>query len=354
MRLAVTGAVGFIGSAFCRHVLVNSKIQVYGIDKLTYAANPMTVAELSALPGFMLRQADIADPRTLRPILNEAEPDAIVHIAAETHVDRSIDETAPFITTNLNGTYHLLEAALDYYRGLPPAKQKKFLFLHVSTDEVYGSLGQTGAFSESSPYAPNSPYAASKAGGEHIVRAWAHTYGLPAIITNCSNNYGPYQFPEKLIPNMIIKALHGEILPIYGQGNNIRDWLYVDDHAAALWLILQNGKPNEKYHIGGQQEIDNKSLVESLCDMLDVRVPNSPYRPHRSLIRYVVDRPGHDFRYAMNIEKISQELGWKPTTALAEGLAQTVDWYLTHRDWWQQSRTGYTGERLGLGKAAHK
>lgn len=353
MQLAVTGAAGFIGSALCRHVLADGKARVHGIDKLTYAANPVTVAELSALPGFVLHQADIADPAALRTALQSIQPDAIIHLAAETHVDRSIDQTAPFITTNLNGTYHLLEAALAYYRSLPQARQDQFRFLHVSTDEVYGALDATGAFSETAPHAPNSPYAASKAGAEHLARAWMQTYGLPVIITNCSNNYGPYQFPEKLIPNMIIKALHGETLPIYGQGTNVRDWLYADDHAAALWLILRRGRPGEKYHIGGRQEIDNLALVESLCDLLDARLPAGKHRPHKSLMRFVADRPGHDFRYAMNIDKITRELGWRPATALAEGLAQTVDWYLARRDWWEQSRDHYAGERLGLGKAGH-
>lgn len=353
MRVAITGAAGFIGSTLCRHILAGAKAEIHAIDKLTYAANPVTLAELRTLPGFAFHHTDITDPVALRATIRKIQPDAIIHLAAETHVDRSIDQTAPFIATNLVGTYNLLEATLDHYRSLPSEQQAHFRFLHVSTDEVYGALGATGAFTETSHFAPNSPYAASKAGAEHLVRAWQQTYDLPVIISNCSNNYGPYQFPEKLIPNMILKALHGERLPVYGQGANVRDWLYVDDHAAALWLILQRGQPGEKYHIGGLQEITNLALVESLCDLLDAKLTDSALRPHKNLIQFVDDRPGHDFRYAMNIDKTSRELGWKPSIALPEGLARTVDWYLTRHDWWRSLHERYAGERLGLGKTGH-
>ncbi|MGB4102125.1 MAG: dTDP-glucose 4,6-dehydratase [Alphaproteobacteria bacterium] len=350
MRVAITGAAGFIGSALCRHILAAGGTEVHGIDRLTYAANPVTLTELRALQGFIFHQTDIADATAIRATIQAIRPDAIIHLAAETHVDRSIDQTAPFIATNLGGTYNLLEAALDLYRTASPAARARFRFLHISTDEVYGSLGTTGAFSETSSFAPNSPYAASKAGAEHLARAWQNTYDLPVIITNCSNNYGPYQYPEKLIPHMILKALNGAPLPVYGRGANVRDWLYVDDHAAALWLILQKGLPGEKYHIGGRQEMTNLALVESLCDLLDTRMQDSALRPHKNLIRFVGDRPGHDFRYAMNIDKIGRELGWAPAVPLAEGLARTVDWYLARQDWVCALETRYAGERLGLGK----
>ena len=328
------GAVGYLeGAVGC--VVITDQAQAVGAD------------------GHSSVQTDITDAAALRATIRKIQPDAIIHLAAETHVDRSIDQTAPFIATNLAGTHNLLEAALDHYRSLPPEARTRFRFLHISTDEVYGSLGATGAFHESSPFAPNSPYAASKAGAEHLVRAWQQTFDLPVIISNCSNNYGPYQFPEKLIPHMILKALYGEQLPVYGRGANVRDWLYVDDHAAALWLILQRGQPGEKYHIGGQQEITNLVLVESLCDLLDAKLADSALRPHKNLIHFVDDRPGHDFRYAMNIDKIGRELNWRPTVALAEGLARTVDWYLARQDWWRALRDCYAGERLGLGKTGH-
>lgn len=353
MRIAITGAAGFIGSALCRHFAAAGAAEIHGIDKLTYAANPVTLEELRALPSFEFYQADIADPAAIRAAIQAIKPDAIVHLAAETHVDRSIDQTAPFVTTNLAGTHHLLEAALDHYRALPQAQQASFRFLHVSTDEVYGALGATGAFTETSNFSPNSPYAASKAGAEHLVRAWHHTFGLPTIISNCANNYGPYQYPEKLIPLMILKALRGEHLPVYGRGINVRDWLYVDDHAAALGLILARGVVGEKYHIGGLQEITNLALVESLCDLLDAKLLDSALRPHKNLIHFVDDRPGHDFRYAMNIDKIGKELGWRPKLGLAEGLARTVDWYLARQDWCAALETRYAGQRLGLGKTGH-
>ncbi|MEJ0062583.1 MAG: dTDP-glucose 4,6-dehydratase [Alphaproteobacteria bacterium] len=350
MRIAVTGAAGFIGQAFSRHALA-AGAQVHGIDKLTYAANPVTVAELEAQPGFTLHRADIAEPAAMRDLIRRIAPQAVIHLAAETHVDRSIDHTAPFVATNIVGTHSLLEAALDYCRALSPAEKAQFRFLHVSTDEVYGALGaEDSAFAETSVFAPNSPYAASKASAEHLARAWHHTYGLPVMIGNCSNNYGPYQFPEKLIPNMILKALHGEPLPVYGHGKHVRDWLYVDDHAEALWLILTRGKIGEKYHIGGKAETANLALVETICAMLDAAMPGSSHRPHRNLINFVADRPGHDFRYAMNIAKIERELGWRPKTSMEDGLQRTLDWYLARRDWWQGIRDSYAGERLGLGR----
>jgi dTDP-glucose 4,6-dehydratase len=297
--------------------------------------------------------ADIADRTTVAAILARHQPDAIMHLAAETHVDRSIDGPAEFVHTNLVGTFELLEAARAYWSALPADRKARFRFHHISTDEVFGSLGEEGRFDEETRYDPSSPYSASKAGSDHLVRAWHRTYGFPAVVTNCSNNYGPWQFPEKLIPLMILNAVEGKRLPVYGKGANVRDWLYVEDHARALALVLLEGRIGETYNIGGDAERRNIDLVEALCAVLDEELPGSKHRPHRQLIEFVADRPGHDLRYAIDASKIKRELGWAPQESLASGLRKTVRWYLENREWWENIRTGsYRGERLGLGKAA--
>lgn len=342
MSILVTGGAGFIGSAVCHHLLDHTDDRVVCLDKLTYAANPATLDALRPHPRFAFVQADICDAGAVAAILAAHRPGLILHLAAETHVDRSIAGPAAFVQSNLVGTAVLLSAALEYWRGLAPAEQAAFRFLHVSTDEVYGSLGAEGLFREDSPYAPNSPYSASKAGADHLARAWFHTYGLPVLISNCSNNYGPRQFPEKLIPLMIVNALAGRPLPVYGQGANVRDWLYVEDHAAALLAIARRGRPGEKYNVGGRAERSNLAVVHALCRRLDEMVPDSPHRPHAGLIRHVTDRPGHDFRYAIDGGKIERELGWTPSVDFDTGLARTLRWYLDHRDWWRTalSRAG--------------
>lgn len=348
MRIAITGAAGFIGSALCRHLAASGMVTVDGIDRLTYAANPLTVTELEALPGFTLHRVDIADAAALTTCLTAIQPDAIIHLAAETHVDRSIDYTTPFVTSNIIGTYHLLQSTLHYWRTLPEQRQAEFRFLHVSTDEVYGSLGATGRFTTASPHAPNSPYAASKAAAEDLARAWYHTFDLPLIIANCCNIYGPYQFPEKLIPTMILKAIHGEIMPLYGTGDNVREWLFVTDAVMGLLTILGRGKPGGKYHLSAQNEITNLALLHKLCSALDAAEPDSPHTPHSAFIQFVTDRPGHDFRYALDCSATMQELGWTAQTALETGLRETIAWYLANPDWWQHTRIMYDGRRLGL------
>ncbi|MFD2233472.1 dTDP-glucose 4,6-dehydratase [Phaeospirillum tilakii] len=339
MSILVTGGAGFIGSAVCHHLLDHTDDRVVCLDKLTYAANPATLDALRPHPRFAFVQADICDGGAVAAILAAHRPGLILHLAAETHVDRSIAGPAAFVQSNLVGTAMLLAAALEYWRGLAPAEQAAFRFLHVSTDEVYGSLGAEGRFREDSPYAPNSPYSASKAGADHLARAWFHTYGLPVLISNCSNNYGPRQFPEKLIPLMIVNALAGKPLPVYGQGANVRDWLYVEDHAAALLAIARRGRPGEKYNVGGRAERSNLAVVHTLCRLLDDSLPDSPHRPHAGLIRHVTDRPGHDFRYAIDGGKIERELGWTPSVDFDTGLARTLRWYLDHRDWWRTALT---------------
>lgn len=350
MIIAITGAAGFIGSALVRHLCALGGFTVHGLDKLTYAANPLTVAELEALPDFTLHRIDIADAAAVQTAFTAIQPDAVFHLAAETHVDRSIDTTAPFIATNLYGTYNLLQNALHYWQRLPDGRQHDFRFIHMSTDEVYGALGATGRFTLNSPHAPNSPYAASKAGAENLARAWHQTYELPVIITNCSNNYGPYQFPEKLIPNLLLKAIHGEIMPIYGTGDNVREWLYVTEMAEALGVVLARGKPGKKYHLGGSNEISNLALIHKLCEVLDAKEPDSQYCPHRNFIQFVADRPGHDFRYALDCSATFAELGWQPQIALQEGLERTAHWYLANPEWWKNARIAYSGIRLGLGQ----
>ncbi|WP_353314099.1 dTDP-glucose 4,6-dehydratase [Candidatus Albibeggiatoa sp. nov. NOAA] len=353
MKLIVTGGAGFIGSAVIRHLINNTDYEVLNLDKLTYAGNLDSLAPVEHNPHYHFSHADICDAEAVSRIFNEFQPDAIMHLAAESHVDRSIDGPAEFMNTNIMGTYTLLEASRHYWQQLDDAKKAQFRFHHVSTDEVYGSLGETGLFTETTAYQPNSPYSASKASSDHLVRAWHHTFKLPVVTTNCSNNYGPYQFPEKLIPLMILNALDGKPLPIYGKGDNVRDWLYVDDHARALHLVLEKGRVGETYNIGGHNEKQNIEVVHTLCDILDELCPTSTHKPHKQLLTFVTDRPGHDLRYAIDADKIDNELGWKPQETFETGLRKTVEWYLNNRQWWLRVRDGsYRGERLGLGESS--
>ena len=348
MKILVTGGAGFIGSALIRHLIAETTHTVVNVDKLTYASSPEALASAKDDPRFRLEQVDIADAATLAQIFSQHQPDAVMHLAAESHVDRSIDGPSEFIQTNIVGTFRLLETALAYYQALTDARKQAFRFHHVSTDEVYGSLGPTGLFTETTPYAPNSPYSASKAASDHLVRAWHHTYGLPVVVTNCSNNYGPYQFPEKLIPLMILNALDGKPLPVYGKGDNVRDWLYVEDHVRALMLVLERGRLGEEYNVGGNNEKKNIEVVREICSLLDELRPSVRDR-HETLITYVQDRPGHDQRYAIDAGKLRRELGWMPRENFSTGLRKTVHWYLKNREWCSlvQSR-GYRQERLGL------
>jgi dTDP-glucose 4,6-dehydratase len=353
MKLLVTGGAGFIGSAVIRHVVRATDWQVANVDRLTYAGNLESLAEAGTSNRHRHYKTDICDRAAIGAILAEVRPDAILHLAAESHVDRSITGAAPFIETNVQGTYTLLEAALAYWRTLDAGAKARFRFQHISTDEVFGSLGPAekggGKFSETTPYAPNSPYSASKAASDHLVRAWHHTYGLPTLATNCSNNYGPYHFPEKLIPLVIIRALRGERLPVYGQGLNVRDWLHVEDHAEALLAVLMKGTPGETYNVGGDCERRNIDVVRAICGLLDEMLADSPNRPHEKLIEFVTDRPGHDARYAIDASKIRRELGWQPRHTFDAGLRDTVRWFLDHRTWWERVMSGaYRGERLGL------
>lgn len=349
MKLLVTGGAGFIGSAVVRHIIRTTDWSVANVDRLTYAGNLESLAEALSSNRHRHYRTDIRDRPSLDAIFAEVRPDAVLHLAAESHVDRSIDGAAPFIETNVGGTYVLLEAALAYWRTLDETARARFRFQHISTDEVFGSLGPTGRFTEATPYAPNSPYSASKAASDHLVRAWHHTYGLPTLATNCSNNYGPYHFPEKLIPLVIIRALRGESLPVYGQGENVRDWLHVEDHAEALTLVLRKGRPGETYNVGGDSERRNIDVVRGICRLLDEMLPNNANRPHERLIQFVTDRPGHDARYAIDASKIRDELGWRPRHDFDAGLRDTVRWFLENRGWWERVMSGaYRGERLGL------
>lgn len=353
MRLMVTGGAGFIGSALIRHLLSRTGHEVVNVDKLTYAANLDNLQ--SALPNsrYRFEHIDIADSPAVAAAFARHQPDAAIHLAAESHVDRSIDGPAEFIRTNIVGTYTLLEAARAYWHSLPRERREAFRFHHVSTDEVFGSLPAQGAFTETTPYAPNSPYSASKASSDMLVRAWHHTYGVPVITSNCSNNYGPYQFPEKLIPVVILCALEGRPIPVYGKGANVRDWLYVDDHADALLTVLAKGRPGETYNIGGNSELSNLDLVQLLCKLLDEALPKSVHRPHHKLVHFVQDRPGHDLRYAIDASKIATELSWRPAVSLEEGMRRTVAWYLENRPWWEAIRKrGFDAARLGLKTAA--
>ena len=354
----VTGGAGFIGSNFVRLALAKTDARVVVVDKLTYAGNLASLEDVARHPRYAFAQADIADRAALAEIFRAQRPTALLNFAAETHVDRSIDGPAAFIQTNLVGTFELLEVARQHLAGQAQAVREAFRFLHVSTDEVYGSLGPAGAFCETTPYAPNSPYSASKAGADHLVRAYRETYGLPTLITNCSNNYGPYQYPEKLLPLVILNALEGKPLPIYGDGGNVRDWLYVEDHCEGILLALERGRPGEKYNIGGAGERTNLEMVDAVCEELERQLParRNPAlggaRGYAALKTFVPDRPGHDRRYAIDASRIRRELGWRPAHDLASGLAATVRWYLTHRDWWEAVQAGrYARERLGLGKA---
>lgn len=347
MRVLITGGAGFIGSAVARRFIAETSDEILVFDKLTYAGNLDSLAPIAQDPRYAFRQADICDRAAVARALAEFQPDVVMHLAAESHVDRSIDGPAAFIETNLVGTFTMLDAALEYWRALPGEKAGSFRFMHISTDEVFGTLGQEGFFREDTPYAPNSPYSASKAGSDHLVRAWRETYGLPAIVTNCSNNYGPYHFPEKLIPLIILNALEGKPLPVYGRGENIRDWLFVEDHAAALILVARRGVVGESYNVGGRNEKKNIDVVHAICDILDELRP-SPNGSARRLITFVTDRPGHDLRYAIDCSKIERELGWRPQETFETGLRRTVQWYLDNPAWWQAIRSGkYRGERLG-------
>jgi dTDP-glucose 4,6-dehydratase len=344
----VTGGGGFIGSAVVRHLLRDTLARVINIDKLTYAAN------LDSLPGatenlnYTFERQCICEGASLRRLFEKYRPDAVMNLAAESHVDRSIDGPGEFIQTNIVGTFTLLQETLRYWRTLSPEKRAQFRFLHISTDEVFGSLGEEGFFTETTAYAPNSPYSASKASSDHLVRAWRETYELPTLVTNCSNNYGPYHFPEKLIPHMIIKGLAGEPLPVYGDGQNIRDWLYVEDHAKALTLVLERGEVGETYNVGGRNERTNLHVVESICDLLDERSP-SPNGPRRNLMTFVADRPGHDRRYAIDASKLERDLGWRAEENFETGIRKTVDWYVDEQPWWRAIlERGYQAKRVGL------
>ena len=349
--ILVTGGAGFIGSCFIRQLLNETTTRVINLDKLTYAGNPDSIPDADPT-RYSLVHGDIADAQKVTQILTSASPTAIVNFAAESHVDRSIDGPGEFIQTNVVGTFRLLDATLEWWKSQPESEQAAFRFLHVSTDEVYGSLGPDGAFSETTAYAPNSPYSASKAASDHLVRAWHHTYGLPVVTTNCSNNYGPYQFPEKLIPLMTLSALDGKPLPVYGDGMNIRDWLYVDDHCRAIRTVLQSGRTGEVYNIGGNSECTNLTVVHTLCDLLDEFRPRDDGASYREQITFVTDRPGHDRRYAIDCSKLMNELNWRPAESFASGLRKTVEWYLTNDTWIENVTSGkYRQERLGLGEA---
>lgn len=348
--ILVTGGAGFIGAAVIRHLLHNTGAVVINLDKMTYAANRAAVAEFEGHPRYRFVRACITDHDAWRSVFASHPPDAVMHLAAESHVDRSIDDPLKFVSTNVMGTAVLLEA-VRYYLASPVGRRKRgFRLHHISTDEVFGSLGADGQFSETTPYAPRSPYAASKAGSDHLVRAWHETYSLPVVLSNCCNNYGPWQFPEKLIPLMIIKALNGERLPVYGRGQQVRDWIHVDDHARALHAILTRGEIGESYNVGADCEHRNLEVVETICDLVDEHVPLKSGKGRRALIAFVEDRPGHDLRYSIDATKIRARLGWRPHESFASGLAKTVQWYVGHSAWWRQIES-YRGGRLGLGAA---
>jgi dTDP-glucose 4,6-dehydratase len=346
----VTGGAGFIGSAVVRHLLERTGASVVNIDKLTYAANLASIPHGPGHPRYAFAKVDICDGAAVRALFDRHQPDFVMNLAAESHVDRSIDGPGEFIQTNIVGTFVLLQEALRYWRSLAATRRDGFRLLHVSTDEVYGTLGLDGLFTESTPYAPNSPYSASKASSDHLVRAWHETYGLPTMVTNCSNNYGPYHFPEKLIPHMIIKGLAHETLPVYGDGMNVRDWLYVEDHANALALVLERGVVGETYNVGGRNERTNLHVVESICDLLDDITPGAA-GPRRNLISFVTDRPGHDRRYAIDASKLERELGWKAEEHFESGIEKTVRWYVDQQPWWRAILArGYSAGRIGLRK----
>ena len=349
MRVVITGGAGFIGSALVRHLLNESDHDVHVLDKLTYASTLASLESVSGNPRYGFTQADICDATAVKSILERVDPDVIVHLAAESHVDRSIDGPGAFIETNVVGTYVLLQASRAHWESLTEPRKSGFRFHHVSTDEVFGALGDEGHFTEETAYDPRSPYSASKAASDHLVRAWWHTYGLPITMTNCSNNYGPYHFPEKLIPLMIVKALAGEPLPVYGRGENVRDWLYVEDHARAIRMVFEQAAPGSTYNVGGRAERKNIDVVQGVCEALDRLRPRADGKAYAELIAFVTDRPGHDFRYAIDCRRIEEELGWAQTETFESGLLKTVAWFLDNETWWRTilART-YTGERLGL------
>ncbi|WP_274572140.1 dTDP-glucose 4,6-dehydratase [Neisseria leonii] len=352
-KILVTGGAGFIGSALVRHIIGHTGDSVVNVDKLTYAGNLESLAGAADSPRYAFVRADIGDRGALDRIFTEHRPDAVMHLAAESHVDRSIDSAEAFVQTNIVGTFTLLEAARAYWQGLPAERKAAFRFHHISTDEVYGDLcGSDGLFAETTPYAPSSPYSASKAGSDHLVRAWQRTYGLPTLVSNCSNNYGPYHFPEKLIPLMILNAVHGRPLPVYGDGRQIRDWLFVEDHARALYAVVTRGRVGETYNIGGHNEKSNIEVVRTICALLEELAPEKPagVARYEDLIAFVPDRPGHDVRYAVDAAKIRRELGWQPQETFESGIRKTVVWYLANRGWWQRVLDGtYRLQRLGTG-----
>lgn len=351
-RILITGGSGFIGTSLIRHLCKSACNKILNIDCLTYASSPDSLNEVSNQENYQHRQHDIRNLSEVTSALQEFEPDLVLHLAAESHVDRSIDSGEDFISTNIVGTYNMLEASLIHWRRLSTDRKSQFRFHHISTDEVYGSLGATGYFSEESPYAPSSPYSASKASSDHLVRAWNRTYGLPTLITNCSNNYGPFQFPEKLIPVVILNALDRKPLPIYGSGDNIRDWIFVDDHIEALWSVATGGSPGSTYNIGGNQEYTNLEVVKTICDILDSIKPHED-GCYSELIEFVSDRPGHDKRYAIDASKIKREIGWQPKIDFQTGIFRTIEWYLANEWWWRPIRdNGYAQERLGADKSA--
>jgi dTDP-glucose 4,6-dehydratase len=352
MKIIVTGGAGFIGSAVARHIINDTADHILVLDSLTYAGNLESLAPIADSGRYSFEQVDICDRQALDRVFAAFQPDAVMHLAAESHVDRSIDGPAAFIETNIVGTYTLLEAARQYWHALDAERKQAFRFHHISTDEVYGDLhGTDDLFTETTPYAPSSPYSASKAASDHLVRAWLRTYGLPTVVTNCSNNYGPYHFPEKLIPLTILNALEGKPLPVYGNGAQVRDWLYVEDHARALYKVVTEGAVGETYNIGGHNERKNIEVVQTICALLDELVPNKPgdIAHYADLITFVTDRPGHDMRYAIDAAKIDAELGWKPQETFESGIRKTVEWYLANETWWRRVKDGsYAGERLGL------
>ncbi|MBX2807337.1 MAG: dTDP-glucose 4,6-dehydratase [Cellvibrionaceae bacterium] len=353
MKILITGGAGFIGSAVVRHIIGHTDAEVVNLDKLTYAGNLESLDAVSSDRRYQFERVDICDQAAVRRVFTQARPDAVMHLAAESHVDRSIDGPGEFIQTNVVGTYVLLEEARRYYTELDQAAKSNFRFHHISTDEVYGDLGSEGLFTETTSYEPSSPYSASKASSDHLVRAWQRTFGLPVLVTNCSNNYGPFHFPEKLIPLMILNALAGKALPVYGDGAQIRDWLYVEDHARALYKVLTEGEVGETYNIGGHNERRNIDVVKTICTILEDLVPHKPQgvESYTDLITYVADRPGHDLRYAIDASKIQRTLAWVPQETFESGIRKTVQWYLNNKTWWQRVQDGsYQGERLGLSK----
>ncbi len=356
MKILVTGGAGFIGSAVIRKLIIGGHDEVINLDKLTYAANFETLAPFHLHPRYTLEQFDICDAAAVEGVFMRHQPDAVMHLAAESHVDRSIDGPTDFVRTNIIGTYNMLEGAINYYGQLDDMSRERFRFHHISTDEVFGALGHNDQpFTKNTTYKPRSPYAATKAASDHLALAWYHTYGLPVVLSNCSNNYGPFQFPEKLIPLIIINAISGQALPVYGKGENIRDWLHVDDHAAALVTIMKRGRLGECYLVGGDAERRNVDVVSEICRHLDTVLPRSDGSLHESLITFVQDRPGHDFRYAIDCTQIKSELGWRPKRNFKEGLAQTIEWYIQNREWWEPLLANrYGGSRLGLARSERR